>query len=314
VNATVLTLATFNLCNLGADASPARLEQVARIIVNDLDGPDILALQEVKATTPAGSGSDRVSAAEAYRVLIQAITFAGGPRYDFREIPPLVNRDGGQADFNIRTGFLFNPEKIGFADRGSAGPEDETGIRLRGGCPELTLSPGRIAPRDPAFEGDRVHHWAPSRKALVGEFRHQGRNLIIVACHLKSQRAPTRRAEEYAKKQRHAQATIVYVFVSNILRCSADSRVIVLGDMNDVTGSKTLQILKGQLLSNPLEDLPKASRYTRRHGTQRQTLDHILLSGSLRPYAQIRIPHVNSDDPSPNRASDHDPVLATLCW
>jgi endonuclease/exonuclease/phosphatase family metal-dependent hydrolase len=82
--------------------------------------------------------------------------------------------------------------------------------------------------------------------------------------------------------------------------------------MNDVRGSRTLKILKGELLSNLLEEVPKAQCYTRRHGYRPQALDHILVSPALRRNAWVSIPHVNSDHGEGERASDHDPVLAVL--
>ncbi|MFO1429638.1 MAG: endonuclease/exonuclease/phosphatase family protein [Candidatus Competibacteraceae bacterium] len=304
----MLTLATFNLCNLGADTAPDRLASLAAIVTGDLQGPAILALQEIKAL--ALEGQSIVPADAAYQALIAAIAAAGGPAYAYREVPPLAQQDGGYPQFNIRTGLLFDPRQVEFIDRGQAGPEDPTGIRLTNGRPTLTLSPGRIAPGHPAFSGDSQRHWAPSRKALAAEFRWQGESLFIIACHLKSMRASSRREEDYTKKQRQTQAQVIHSFVAGLLACDSQSRVVVLGDMNDVRGSKTLKILKGDLLSNLLEELPKEQCYTRRHGYRPQALDHILVSPALRRNARVTIPHVNSDFMDGERASDHDPVLA----
>jgi len=306
----MLTLATFNLCNLGADAAPERLAKLAAIITGELQEPAILALQEIKAL--ALEEQRIVPAAAAYQALIAAITAVGGPAYAYREVPPLAQQDGGYPQFNIRTGLLFDPRQVEFIDRGQAGPEDPTGIRLTEGRPALTLSPGRIAPKHPAFSGDTQCHWAPSRKALAGEFRWRGEPLFVIACHLKSMRAPSRREKDYTKKQRQAQAQVIHSFAAGLLACDAQARVVLLGDMNDVRGSRTLKILKGELLSNLLEELPKAQCYTRRHGYRPQALDHILVSPALRYNASVCIPHVNSDNAESERVSDHDPVLAVL--
>ena len=40
----MLTIATFNLCNLGADAPPDRLARLGAIIARELGGPDIVAV------------------------------------------------------------------------------------------------------------------------------------------------------------------------------------------------------------------------------------------------------------------------------
>jgi predicted extracellular nuclease len=65
-------------------------------------------------------------------------------------------------------------------------------------------------------------------------------------------------------------------------------------------------------LSNLLEKIPKSQCYTRYHGDQPQALDHILVSQALRHSARVHIPPINSDNPEPERTSDHDPVLAVL--
>ncbi len=307
------TIASFNLCNFGADASPARLEQLGAIIARELEGPDILAVQEVKGES-LGPAERLAPADPAYQALIAAIARAGGPNYAFREIPPLANQDGGMARANIRIGLLFNPLRVNFTGRGAAGPEDSTGIRFNNGKPSLTLNPGRIAPTDPAFAGDDRCHWAPSRKALAAEFEVQGQRLFVIVCHFKSMRSTTRREADYAKKQRHAQAEIVHHFAADLLACDPHAAIVLLGDLNDVPGSKTLKLLKGDSFHNLLEDLPRGQAYTRRHGGQPQALDHILVSPALRRGASARIPHINSDAApgGPDPASDHDPVVATL--
>ena len=103
-------------------------------------------------------------------------------------------------------------------------------------------------------------------------------------------------------------------FADDLLACDPQAAVVVLGDMNDVPGSKTLKLLKGALFHNLLDDLPPGYCYTRRHGRQPQALDHILVSPALRRGAVVRIPHLHSDAApgGPAPASDHDPVVAIL--
>lgn len=310
----MLTIATFNLRNLGADASPARLARLGAIIAGDLGGPDILAVQEIVGENSTLANGP-VPADAAFQALSDAVRAAGGPRYAFREIPPLANQDGGMAGANIRVGVLFDPARVEVPDRGQAGPTDSVGIRIGAGRrPSLTLNPGRIAPTHPAFAGDDRHHWAPSRKALAVEFTIQGQRLFAIVCHFKSMRALNRREEDYAKKQRHVQAEVVQHFAADLLACDPQAAIVLLGDLNDVPGSKTLKALKGEAFHNLLEDLPRGQCYTRRHGHQPQALDHILVSPALRRGATVRIPHRNSDAGvgAPEPASDHDPVLATL--
>lgn len=304
-----LTIATFNLCNLGADVSPKRLKRLAKIITRDLAGPDILGLQEIKAY--AQPNKEVVPADTAYQCLSKAVIAVGGPRYAFREVPPRPNREGGHPNFNIRTGFMFNPDRVQFIDAGMTGSED-TQVCLLDGRPFLTLSPGNIASQHPAFCGDWQHHWLPSRKVLVGEFYIAQKQLLVVVCHLKSSRAASRREQTYAKKQRHAQAKVINQFVSEWLAYNPKACVVVLGDMNDSCGSKTLKLLRGNHLENVLEKLPKALRYTYRREGKSQALDHVLLSSVLQKNASVQIFHVNSDAEDVKKASDHDPVLVAL--
>lgn len=307
------SIATFNLCNLGADAPPERLARLGALIASELNAPDIVALQEVMAESAATSGP--VPADAAYQALIAAITAAGGPLYQFRETPPLAQQDGGMAGANIRVGLLFNPARVAFPDRGNAGPEDRVGIRFSDHQPSLTLNPGRIEPAHPAFIGDDRQHWAPSRKALAAEFRIDQQRLFVIVCHFKSMRAATRREEDYAKQQRHAQAQVVHDFAADLLACDPQAAIVVLGDLNDAPGSKTLKGLKGERFHNLLEDLPHGECHTRWHGDQPQALDHILVSPALRRGATARIVHLRHRNPvsaGPELVSDHDPVVATL--
>ena len=309
----MLGIATFNLYNLDASVSPTRLERLGIIIARDLEGTDILAVQEITAVDRAFTGGP-VPADASYQALIAAILQAGGPHYAFREIPPLANRDGGMAGANIRVGLLFNPTTVNFPDRGNAGPEDSVGIRFSNRKPSLTINPGRIVPTHPAFVGDDQRHWAPSRKTIAAEFAVRGQRLFVIVCHFKSMRSTLCCEEDYTKKQRHAQAEIVHGFAADLLVCDPQAAIVVLGDLNDRLGSKTLKLLKGDSFYNLLEGMPRGQGYTCLHGRQPQTLDHILVSPVLHRGAVVRIPHVNGNATHGklDTASDHDPVMAIL--
>lgn len=304
-----LTIATFNLCNFGTATPPTRLRKLALTIVNTLESPDIIALQEVTAPGP-GSFGGRVSAEAAYLALINAITAADGPLYAFREVPPLAQRDGGMAGANIRVGLLFNPARVHLCDRGTPHPEHATELRWCEGQPQLTLNPGRIEPLHKAFEGDERQGFVPSRKAMAVEFTIHQRPLFVIVCHLKSMRAQSKRALTSAQKQRHAQAMVIHRFAAQLLLLDPHAWVIILGDMNDSHRSKTLSLLKGGRFANLIESLAKP--YTHRQNGRPQALDHILVSPELRHRARLDIPHVNSDAALLERGSDHDPVWVEL--
>jgi uncharacterized protein len=175
--------------------------------------------------------------------------------------------------------------------------------------PQLTLSPGRIDPANPAFTN--------SRKPLAGEFRWQGRTLFAVANHFNSKggddplfgrfQPPVRHTEV----QRHQQANVVAGFTGELLAADRNANVIVLGDLNDFEFSETLEILEGGGLSNLMETLPVWERYSYVFDGNSQTLDQILVSRALvseRPeYDSV---HVNAE--FADQASDHDPQVARM--
>ena len=306
-----LRIATFNLQNLDDRVSDARLARLSNIMVGTLEGPQILALQEVGAE--AGTRhSHSAPPCRALDRLCLRVAQDGGPQYVALQVSPRVGHDGGQAGTDIRPVILFDPAAIEFQARGLAGPDDANHIVNENQRPRLSLNPGRIEPIDPAFEGDPQKHWRPSRKALAAEFSHQGRQLLFVVCHLTSMRAVNRRLAEHGRRQRHAQARIIADFVAKYRRINADAWTIVLGDFNDTPGTKTLDLMRAGELVNPITQLPKRTRYTRRHGGRPQALDHILIPPQLADQATLTIPHVNTDADPAHRSSDHDPVLLTL--
>ena len=142
-----LSLASMNVQNLDPGDGKARFDAYARLIVDNLRTPDIISLDEIQDNN--GLTDDLVTdASQTYRMLIDAIKSAGGPTYDFRDIPPERNQDGGEPGGNIRVGFLFRTDRgIQFIDRGKGGASDPVGIKAGSNGPELTLNPGRIEPQ-----------------------------------------------------------------------------------------------------------------------------------------------------------------------
>ena len=147
-------------------------------MVTNLAKPDIVAVEEVQDNN--GATDDGVVAADqTLSKLTDAIIAAGGPHYDWREIDPVNDQDGGQPGGNIRVAFLFNPARVTFVDRGAAVGEPldhrHVGRSRAKGKPDLTLSPGRIDPTNPV--------WTASRKPLVGEFTFNGKPVFVIANH-----------------------------------------------------------------------------------------------------------------------------------
>jgi predicted extracellular nuclease len=304
-----LAVATFNVENLDPGDPPRKFRRLAATLVHNLRAPDLVAVEEVQDDDGPRS-SPSTDASRTWNALIAAISAAGGPRYEYRQIDPEYGTDGGEPGGNIRQGFLLRTDRgLAFVDRpgGTATTATHEDAARRGA--QLTLSPGRIRPGDPAF--------ASSRKPLAGEFRWRGRPLFVIANHFNSKggddplfgvRQPPQRASE---AQRHAQAAIVNAFVRSLVRTDPRANVVVLGDLNDFEFSETLRILAGRELVNLVERLRRAERYSYVFDGNSQVLDQILVSRPLLLGApRYDSVHVNAE--FHDRDSDHDPQVARL--
>ena len=306
---TQLAVATFNFENLDPTDPPAKFTQLAELIVNNLKSPDLIAGEEVQDNN--GPANDATVAANVtLNQLIAAIQAAGGPTYEFREIDPVDDQDGGEPGGNIRQVFLFRTDRgLAFVDRPGGGSTVATTVVLGASGPELSASPGRIDPTNGA--------WTTSRKPLAGEFRYRGKHLFVIANHFNSKggddpllgrfQPPTRSSET----QRHQQAQVEHDFVATILAADTNANVIVLGDLNDFEFSDTIAILKSGILSDLYDGLPLAERYSYVFEGNSQVLDHILLSNALagRPFVFDPV-HVNAEFAA--QASDHDPSVVRI--
>ncbi|MGW2829029.1 endonuclease/exonuclease/phosphatase family protein [Streptomyces sp. NPDC001286] len=300
-----LAVATYNVENL--DPSDATFAAHAAAIVNNLQSPDIVSLEEIQDNDGA-TDDGVVDASATVNKLIDAIVAAGGPKYDWRSIDPVNDQDGGEPGGNIRQVFLFNPERVSFTDRAGGDSTTAVGVTKVHGKAQLTASPGRIEPANDA--------WKSSRKPLAGEFVFRGRTVFVIANHLNSKggdqgltsqyQPPTRSSET----QRHAQATLVNAFVKSILDVQKNADVIALGDMNDFDFSGTAQILEGDgELWSAIKSLPKSERYTYDYQGNQQVLDQILVSPSIRRGCDLDYDSVHINSEFHDQISDHDPQV-----
>ena len=312
-----LTVASFNVENLDFHDSDGKFNRLAQIIVNNLAVPDILALQEVQDNT--GSKDDGVvDATKTFKRLINSIRAAGGPRYAFRQIDPLDKQDGGQPGGNIRVGFLFNPNRVSFVDRGAGGPSDASEVVVGAEGLQLSLSPGRVAPKSTSFTENKRTRYEDTRKSLAGEFEYKDQKIFLINNHLKSKRGDNglfganQPPQRITEEQRSKQALVIHAFVNSILSKDPDANVIVLGDLNELEFRPPVKQLTGSVLTNLIHQVPVEERYTYIFNGNSQVLDHILVSRNLvmNGSPEIDIVHVNTEFADVHRASDHDPLLA----
>jgi len=305
-----LRIATYNVLNLSA-IEPQRIANLGKQIVNQMGSPDIIGLQEIQ-DNDGSVGQQAVSADQTYQGVIDAILDAGGPQYAYADIDPIPGTDGGIPLGNIRQGFLYRLDRglsLAAAPHGDA----KTPVELNdnNGTPQLSLNPGRIDPRNPAFYS--------SRKPLVISFNYQGQPLFVINNHFNSKGEDRDLFGEFqppildSEIQRMGQAQIVHDFVAEILAINPDSRVVVLGDLNDFQFSNPIKLLAGDLLQNLVLTLPEEARYAYIFEGNGQALDHILVSDVMaQALDSFEILHINSEFEYTSRFSDHDPLIATF--
>jgi predicted extracellular nuclease len=315
--ATALTVVTFNVENLAGNATPEEFVARAAQIVMHLRSPDILVLEEMQDNDGA-TDSDNTDATTTFTTLIAAITGAGGPTYQFQQINPARNQDGGEPGGNIRIGFLYNPARVGFSVRPGGDATTPTTVTCHAGQQaQLSFNPGRVDPLNTAFQD--------SRKPLAGEFTFNGRTLYIIGNHFVSKGGDeplfgSMQPPELASEQtRIAQAQAVHDFVNTILACNPHANIVVLGDLNDFQFSAPVQILQGDVLTNLMQALRPQERYSYVFEGNSQVLDQMLVSNNLFIPGSVEydVVHINAEFTT--QVSDHDPSVArftfaaTLC-
>ncbi|MGH2673284.1 MAG: Ig-like domain-containing protein, partial [Actinomycetota bacterium] len=105
-----IVVGTYNVENLDPGDSAAVFARHADLIVDNLRSPDLLAIEEIQ-DNDGPTNSTVTDASLTWDLLISAIQAAGGPVYEYRQIDPVDDQDGGQPGANIRVGFLFRTDR-----------------------------------------------------------------------------------------------------------------------------------------------------------------------------------------------------------
>lgn len=303
--ADALTVASYNVLNLDPkveditlvggqrdiddDIGDGQFDRIAAQIAENLGAPDIVALQEIQDN----DGAERTGVVDAsltYETLIGAIVQRGGPRYAYADRPPVDRADGGQPGGNIRVGFLYNPARVSL------------------------LGLERIEDQN-LQDGDA---FVDSRKSLAATFVFNLERFVVINNHWSSKGGSSPLFGQLQppvngrQDQREAQGQVVNDYVDAVLERDASAHVVVLGDLNEFQFLPPLATLIGAppVLFNLTETLAETERYSYNFRGNSQSLDHILVSGSLQAGATFDSIHANSEFAA--AASDHDPLIARL--
>ena len=306
-----VTFGQYNVENL--DPGDDSFDAIAEQIVDYLNSPDILFLQEVQDNSgPTDDGV--VSANETLTLLADAITGAGSSvNYSFVEIPPVDGESGGEPGGNIRLAYLYNADLLQLYKPNPGSSTEGTEV-LPG--PELSLNPGAIDPGNAAWENSRVP------LAAAWELIESGEVFFTVNIHWTSKGGSTslfgdaRPPVNGGVDQREAQAQATGSFIASILAEDANAAIISAGDYNEfafVGPMETFVHVSGLEDLDVVAEIPEVERYTYVFGQNSQQLDHMHISPRLAE-GEVGFEHVHLsawvsfDD----QVSDHDPSVARL--
>ena len=291
-----ISIAAFNVQDLSYNIKTKKFGILAQQIVENLSAPDIIALEEIVGDNSTKDGSDIY---KTLNLLTENISIASNGKFHYSNIS-IPDKNS-----TMNVAILYRTDR-GLAFRGlsTGNPRENVTVTLG---PHISPNPGWIYPKDPAFE-------TGLRKPLAAEFTFKGQSLFVIANHFKAKDDKDDRLfgefqppRSITDDKRHKQAQIVHNFVKEILNANSTANVVVLGDFNDFQFSQTLNILKGNMLTNPLENLPIEEQYTYNFEGNSQAIDHILISKNLANMSpEFKVVHINSDFGM--QSSDHDPV------
>ena len=302
-----VTVASYNVLNLAAtSADDAQRITLGGHIANNLAAPDVVALQEIQDNN--GTIDDgNTDATETLQMLVDEISAAGGPDYEFFDVAPDNNTGGGVPGGNIRNAFLYNPDRVKLVDFVSLTPDALTDLGVA----------------DPnAFDG--------TRNPLAATFKFKGKEFTVLNNHLSSrfgsepifggpqpffQAGETERGAQTGALNDVVDALLAEAH-GNSTHASKAGRILVVGDLNTMEFTNEItDILPGtgpdKVLTNLIDGLSDDNVYTFIFDGNSQVLDHTLVTDNVLATAEFDIVHVNVDYPRVSSAvgSDHDPLV-----
>ncbi len=122
---------------------------------------------------------------------------------------------------------------------------------------------------------------------------------------------------EATEPRRVQQAQWNLDIVQDIQAREPDAYIAILGDLNTFLDTPSIKLLREGGLIHVFDHLPPEERYTYIFQGESETLDHILVTPALAKLINaVHVLHINADfppptpdDESPQRTSDHDPVV-----
>ncbi|HEX8625848.1 MAG TPA: endonuclease/exonuclease/phosphatase family protein, partial [Allosphingosinicella sp.] len=287
-DATRLTIASYNVENLDPTDPQSKFDAIAAQIVTNLGAPDIIGLQEIQDADGTGTGTNYSGAATAQK-LIDAIAAAGGPTYQYIEIAPTSNSTtNGQANGNIRNGFLYNPARVTYVP----------------GSEELIL--GAVA--------------SGARYPLAVDFIFNGETVTVINVHFTSRNGSeplmgdSQPPANGGDSARLTQAQAVRAYIDGLAAGDPELNIVTLGDFNSFYWEAPLAAIQAGGAQNNLHLLlAEEERYSYMFEGNLQALDNILVGPNLNLTSEFDPVHLNAEFPAGTaKPTDHDPSVAEI--
>ncbi len=311
-NASEVSFGTFNLENLPGNR-PDRIAVVGDVIAQNLKCPDVMNLVEIQDNNGISFRGTAAADKTMRRLLGVVQSQCTESSYDFVNIDPFLQAEGGQPGGNIRVAMFYNTNKLSYTERkdGSIGSQALVG---KGGL--LSSNPGRIFPTDPVF--------SRTRRSVVVEFdvlSKPGEKIYVIGNHLNSKlgdvdvwgnQQPAIFGSDFKRQKRAGK---INDFIRWVEQENSKANIVVLGDFNALAEEVSMDVLtgNGKQLRNMIFTLPLNERYTTNHNGNSQPLDYIFVNHRLfSKCAEAEVLHINSD--FMGRVSDHDPVMLKACF
>lgn len=317
----------FNYLPVSEATYRTKLNALARMVVDALQAPDLILLQEIE-----DQDLDHDGILDVLADLIAAIRATGGPAYR-----AAVDRAG--VDYRgILSAFLYQPHRLALDEPSPLDPVlgEDPSLPYRGIPTSANLGTrnpkalNATLPEDVNLGAGMASTNVFSRPVQVARFRWVGHPdtppLVVLNNHFASR--PDQRVGQRIEQTRYNAAVAEAVRTAD-----PETWLVAGGDLNvfprpddPLPNSPTDQL--GALYAAGLVNLydtmlaeNPAQAYTYVYRGQAQTLDHLFVSTNLAARLDfVAAPHINSDWPRaatadpPRGASDHDPVLAGFRW
>ncbi len=307
-----ITIATYNLENLSGHEVD-RLDVIATSMAYNLKCPDVLNLVEIQDNNGISFRDDQDANETLKRLRGYLQSMCPHRNYQFVNVDPYLNAEGGQPGGNIRVSMFYNNYKLSYEARSDGSIGDQAIVQKDG---ILSSNPGRIYPNDSAFRN--------VRRSVIVEFdilNKPGEKLYLIGNHLNSKLGdidfwgntqPARTNSDFKRAEMTAK---INEYIRWLEQQNSKANIVVLGDFNALPEEGSLSVLTNNEkdLKNMIYTLPKGNRYSINFNGNSQAIDFIFVNNRIyNGCAKLEIMHINSD--FMGRLSDHDPVILKACF